>query len=98
MKNKKPAWVAREDKESAAIWSAIENGKLKPVKDSKARIAKAMQMAQNTLKKDARINIRLPQQDVAKIREKASVLGLPYQTFIASILHQYATGRLKSAD
>lgn len=94
-KTKKPSWVMREDKEAEAIWHAIESGELKPVRD-KERIVKATETAKKTLQKDARINIRLPQQDVTKIKQKAGALGLPYQTFIASILHQYANDSLKS--
>jgi len=40
------------------------------------------------------INIRLSSADLDLIRLQASRAGLPYQTFIASILHRYATRQL----
>lgn len=40
------------------------------------------------------ISIALPQEDVKAIRKKAAAVGIPYQTLIADILHQYVTGNL----
>lgn len=53
-------------------------------------------VAKRTLKelKDARTNIRLDTGDMMAIRELAKGAGLPYQTFIAHILHLYITGQL----
>jgi hypothetical protein len=42
-----------------------------------------------------RLNIRLSSKDLARIQKRALAEGLPYQTLIASLLHKYATGRLK---
>ena len=51
-------------------------------------------MAADTLKKDSRINIRLSSRDLDKLRQQAAKFGMPYQTLIASILHQYVTGEM----
>lgn len=40
------------------------------------------------------VSIRLPGTDLAAIREKADSRGVPYQTLIKSILHQYATDQI----
>jgi predicted DNA binding CopG/RHH family protein len=48
-----------------------------------------------TFKKDRRLNIRLSSEDLEAIQKPALADGLPYQTLIASLLHKYATGRLK---
>ena len=40
------------------------------------------------------ISMRLDVTILAKLRTEAEELGLPYQTFIGSILHQYAQGDL----
>ena len=40
------------------------------------------------------ISIRLDGADLAVIREQAERLGIPYQTYIGSILHQFANGDL----
>lgn len=47
------------------------------------------------------ISIRLDSLDLAKLQTEAYRLGIPYQTFIGSVLHRYVTGELidpKSAD
>jgi predicted DNA binding CopG/RHH family protein len=51
--------------------------------------------AKATFRKDRRLNTRLSSKDLEAIQERALAEGLPYQTLIASLLHKYATGRLK---
>ena len=41
-----------------------------------------------------RITLRLNNQTLDLIKRKAQEEGLPYQTFISSILHKYATDKL----
>jgi len=45
-------------------------------------------------KKSKNINIRISQYDLEKIKEQSVKQGLPYQTFIASILHRYISNQL----
>lgn len=49
-------------------------------------------------KKDARVNLRLNQEDVLRIRQKSEKEGIPYQTLIASTLHKFATDQLLDQD
>jgi predicted DNA binding CopG/RHH family protein len=42
------------------------------------------------------ISLRVDGGVLASLKTEAERLGLPYQTFIGSILHQYATGELVS--
>lgn len=47
------------------------------------------------------ISIRVDIRDIIEIKTEAFRLGIPYQTFISSILHRYVTGELvdpKSID
>ncbi len=47
------------------------------------------------------ISIRLDGSELADLRTEAKRLGIPYQTFIGSILHRYVSGELvdcKSPD
>jgi predicted DNA binding CopG/RHH family protein len=41
-----------------------------------------------------RVTLRLNNQTLELIKRKAQEEGLPYQTFISSILHKYANDRL----
>ena len=75
------------------VLDAFEKGKLKSVA-TKAELAKFKAAARATAVKDRRVNIRLSSGDLSDIQVKALEQGMPYQTLIASVLHQYVTGRL----
>ena len=82
------------DAEEQALLNAFEAGEMQPTSPSKASLAKFKAAASATFIKDKRINIRLSSPDLMDIQARALEEGLPYQTFIASILHKYASGRL----
>jgi predicted DNA binding CopG/RHH family protein len=76
------------------ILSDYETGEFKSTSPSKTDLAKFKAAATATFIKDRRINIRLSSPDLMDIQARALEEGIPYQTFIASILHKYAAGRL----
>lgn len=76
------------------ILAAYEKGELKSTAPSKADLAKFKAAATATFIRDRRINIRLSSPDLMDIQARALEEGIPYQIFIASILHKYAAGRL----
>lgn len=76
------------------ILAAYENGDLKFVPPSKSELAKFKAAATATFIKDRRVNIRLSSPDLMDIQTRAMEEGLPYQTFIASVLHKFVSGRL----
>ena len=80
------------DDEEQEISDSFDRGEWKRVPDFKKQVAIARKAAANTLRKDARINIRLSGVDLMKLKQKAAFEGIPYQTLIASILHKYAAG------
>lgn len=81
-----------EQELSDALDKAIDQGKLKSVPDLSNQIARAKTAATNTLRKDERITLRISSGDLDRLKQKAAHKGLPYQTFIASVLHEYACG------
>ena len=80
------------DADEQDLSDSFDKGEWKSVKDLKSGIAHAKKIAKNTLRKDARINIRLSNSDLIRIKQKAAFEGIPYQTLIASILHKFAAG------
>lgn len=76
------------------ILAAFDKGELKSTSPSKTKLAKFKAAATATFIKDRRINIRLSSPDLMDIQARALEEGIPYQTFIASVLHKYASGRL----
>ena len=81
------------DEEEQEILSAFESGKLKSVPNVKDEIEKHREIAAATFKKDKRINIRIANRDLSELQKLALVEGIPYQTFITSILHKFADGK-----
>ncbi|MBN2824288.1 MAG: hypothetical protein JXQ76_03105 [Campylobacterales bacterium] len=82
--------------EELELLDSLDSGEWQSVKNLKEEIEKHQIIAKNTLKKDKRINIRLSSHDLEALKANAVELGMPYQTLVSSILHQYATGRLMS--
>jgi len=48
------------------------------------------QIARNTIAKNKAITIRLSQRDLIRVKTKAAQEGIPYQTYIASLIHKYS--------
>jgi predicted DNA binding CopG/RHH family protein len=78
-------------KEEQEILRNFDAGKLKHVKNMDKEKKRYQGYAKYTLKKSRSINIRLPERDLQHLKAIAAEKGLPYQTLISSLLHQYAT-------
>ena len=87
--------MSKLDTYEKEILNAYEKGKLKSATPGKAGLAKFKAAATATFLKDKRINIRMSAPDLMVIQARALEEGIPYQTFIASVLHKYASGRLQ---
>ncbi|EMY60269.1 hypothetical protein [Leptospira terpstrae] len=74
---------------------SFERNEWKSVSNKKGYLNKFKLAAKNTLAKDKRMNIRIAGKDIQLLKTKALEIGIPYQTLVSSILHQYVTGKLK---
>jgi predicted DNA binding CopG/RHH family protein len=83
------------DAEERAMLRDFESGALESITPSRADLARFKAAATATFIKDRRVNIRLSTPDLMDIQARAMEEGLPYQTFIASVLHKFAAGRLR---
>jgi predicted DNA binding CopG/RHH family protein len=50
--------------------------------------------ARHSLNKKRRINIRMSERDLKKIRAKAIEEGIPYQSLISMLIHKYNEGKV----
>lgn len=82
------------NKEEKNLLKSYERGEWQSVKNVKEEIKKHQQYARNTLRKDRRVNIRIPSKDLEEIQIIALGEGIPYQTLMASVLHKFASGKL----
>ena len=79
--------------EEKAILKDYEAGEFKSVLTSKRK--KVLQAAaEETFKKNKRINIRISERDLQALQRRALEEGMPYQTLVSSILHKYVSGSL----
>ena len=98
MSTRKESPDLKLDREEEELLLAFEKGDLKYELATKAGRAEAAGAARTTLKGDKRMNIRVSSMDMLELQTKAAKLGMPYQTLVSSVLHQYLTGRLKPSD
>lgn len=82
--------LSKEEKE---ILKDFEAGEFKSILTPKRR--KMLQAAaEETFKKDKRINIRISSHDLESLQRRALEEGIPYQTLVSSVLHKYVSGGL----
>ena len=74
---------------------SMERGEWKSAGGGQRERTRYSRHAKATFRKDRRLNIRLSSKDLEAIQKRALEEGLPYQTLISSLLHKYASGRLK---
>jgi predicted DNA binding CopG/RHH family protein len=79
-----------KEKDELELLTSIENGEWEAVSDGTDYRA----IAKNQLKKSQKISLRTSENDLKGLQRRAFEEGIPYQTFITSILHKYLNGRL----
>ena len=82
------------DKEEQSILDAYEKGKIKVRSPLKKEMHNVKAIAETTFRKNRRITIRLYDHDYQGIQKKAMEKGIPYQTLISGMIHQYVEGDL----
>ena len=86
--------LAKEEKE---ILDSFEKGEWIPVTNLSKRKKELVAYARNTLRKDKRLNTRISERDLIELQRKAVKEGLPYQTYVSSIIHKFINGALVEA-
>lgn len=84
-------------KEEKKILDSFEKDEWVPVTNLTKRKKELMAYARNTLRKDKRLNIRISERDLLELQKKAVNEGLPYQTYVSSIIHKFINGNLVEA-
>jgi predicted DNA binding CopG/RHH family protein len=81
------------NKDEKEILDSIERGEWKTISEIEKETHRYQKYARAAFRKDKRINIRISEKDLIQLQRRAVKEGLPYQTFISSILHKFATGQ-----
>lgn len=83
--------LSTEEKDIEALY---ENDSLELSKADKALLKQLESAADNAFKKNRRINVRLSEHDMVGIQRVAAVKGVPYQSLISGLIHQFIEGDL----
>ena len=87
---KKATYLDKDEKELAR---SLENEEW--VSDLNKKEKKQYEeYARYSLNKQKRINIRMSDRDLKKIRAKAIEEGIPYQSLISMLIHKYNEGKI----
>lgn len=79
--------------EEQTILKDYEQGKFKSMPNFKNAQKQYKQYAKATLDKTKNVNIRISEHDLLKIKSLAIEKGIPYQTMMTSVIHQYSNGK-----
>ncbi|MGZ8915687.1 MAG: antitoxin [Methylobacter sp.] len=87
--------TAKLSAEEKAIIKYVESDRPASIDNVENEKKRYTQIARAQMSKKKAISIRLLEDDIERIKAKSLSQGLPYQTLISSLIHQYATGKIK---
>ena len=85
-------YLDEEEKDLREALDKMDTGTLSGPDPEKLRIFQ--EAAREFRKKETKMNIRIDEFELEKLKEFASREGLKYQAFVKSVLHKYITGQL----
>lgn len=75
--------------------AAIDDGRIrKPTEEERAKMVAEWQPAAKAFLERKPATFRIQSGDISRLKSIALRKGMPYQTLVASVLHQYANGDL----
>jgi len=69
-------------------------GNPKSIENVEDEISKISNIFQESREKRKQVNFRINQNDLEKLKSKALIDGIPYQTLLNSIVHKFLNGTL----
>lgn len=88
--------MGKLDKYEEEILQAYEDDELKSAGLTQEMKKKYAQYAKNTFQKNKRINIRISEWDLLRLKAKSLEEGIPYQTLVSSLIHKYVAGKTET--
>ena len=82
------------NKEEKELLEEIERDEWKPIENLNEEKEKLFRAVKEKNKKKV-ISIRVSEGDIKKLKKKALETGIPYQTLISSLIHQFVEGKVK---
>ena len=83
------------DNEEKILMESLNEFNFNSIQNDNENIKLLQSSAKEFIKqKETKMNIRISSSELDKIKQRAEIEGLKYQTFVKSILHKYITGQL----
>ncbi len=94
---KRPAFFDAEEQDLIESFeAALESGALRPsAPEQRAKASAEWQALVVKASTRKAITLRLQERDIERLKTIARQRGLPYQTLVSSVLHQFAEGTLR---
>jgi predicted DNA binding CopG/RHH family protein len=73
---------------------SYERGEWRSISALQDALRQYQQYATAALESEGLVSVVLPKEDLKAIRQKATEVGMSYQTLIANIVHRFVTGSL----
>jgi predicted DNA binding CopG/RHH family protein len=86
----------KNDDSEDDILRSYEQDEWRSVKEFKKLKEEYEACARNTSNKNKRINIRISESDLNRLKAKSLEEGIPYQTLVSSLIHRYVSGKTPS--
>jgi predicted DNA binding CopG/RHH family protein len=80
--------------EEKSIIDYVESDRAKSIDNVENEKKRYRKIACAQMSNKKAISIRLLESDLERIKAKSLSQGLPYQTLISALIHQYATGKI----
>jgi len=87
--------TAKISAEEKAIIDYVESDLTSSVDNVESEKKRYVKIALTQMNKKKAVSIRLLESDIERIKAKSVNQGMSYQTLITSLIHQYATGKIK---
>ncbi len=82
--------------EELEIVDYIENTNPKSVPNLKEEMELITNIVSENVQKKKQVNFRLLESDLEKLKTRALVEGIPYQTLLSSLVHKFVNGTMVS--
>lgn len=79
--------------EEQEVEDALERGELVSVPATQEEKKRLAEIARYTLEKTKTITLRISERDLMGLKAKSAQEGIPYQTFITSLIHKNVYGQ-----
>jgi len=83
----------KNDDSEEDILRSYEQDEWRSVEEFKKLKEEYEAYARNTSNKNKRINIRISESDLNRLKAKSLEEGIPYQTLVSSLIHRYVSGK-----